>query len=700
MKTKEAPIRLSPELLRVSELNPRKKTDPESIAELANDIKMNGQIQPVIVRKVDDNGTSFYEVGPGQRRFLACKSLGIDVLCLEADGITEEEWERIMLSENLQRADMHPLETMESMVRLLETKESRRGEEDDVRWLSSMVSKPEGMVRKILSLRMMIPKLMEFYKNRPEIGFNLAVYVANKPESWQETFMSTYGKKNSDPVPRDLNELERDVRNNGRFPFLENAVFDLNDASLSKERGACNGCSAAFSADMFNEGEERRQCGIAKCFEKKTKAHLQNQNKIIRKNYPGVFKKEPWEIVDDYRDIEKGERKAKFGTPYGSRVGVVKRIREGLIDKTAVECSTMEWGESKGSVVVFCTDKKCPAHGEKQVLEDDLVKKEEGRRQKYKERMMAMARKDTQALFVQYGFYDRARFIWGLSEARRAHLVSKGASSAYPSQEFMRDALANLGNATEIMNTIIQILCKNMEGMEDVKILRDLVGFYRQEGTLEKFHDQYASCMNHVMELLYAAKTWNPWYDHRFFYCMKAAAEYFCDYTLEQVMLDLPPADGFECKYNPDSREESINNIEEWAEKTAKAIYETQYSEKVNARMETSVKTISKAENQMLAQKKFAGLGGVIQTPMEGLMLEMATMISNGHGEQWQTVGTIDIKSEGVLRKLASVYSVKYDKVKPLVTVHAIKERIAAVKKKYEKAKAKPKQTKSRREEE
>ena len=102
----------SPKTLRISEIEPRKDQprknfDEEALNQLAESIKSNGVLQPIIVVK-QDNG--FYSIVAGERRWRASKIAGlkeIPVIILEADDKTIAE---IALIENLQREDLNPIE--------------------------------------------------------------------------------------------------------------------------------------------------------------------------------------------------------------------------------------------------------------------------------------------------------------------------------------------------------------------------------------------------------------------------------------------------------------------------------------------------------------------------------------------------------------------------------------------------------------
>ena len=90
----------------VSELNVRKTLtsdeDETGISDLANDIRINGLINPLTVRKQDDK----YEIIAGQRRFLACQMLHKKTIPCNIVNVSTQKAEEISLVENVQRNQM------------------------------------------------------------------------------------------------------------------------------------------------------------------------------------------------------------------------------------------------------------------------------------------------------------------------------------------------------------------------------------------------------------------------------------------------------------------------------------------------------------------------------------------------------------------------------------------------------------------
>lgn len=94
---------------------PRKTFDNEKIAELAESIKHNGIIQPLILRKVEDG----YVIVAGERRWRAAKLVGLKEVPAIVMELTDKQVLEISLIENIQRQDLNPIEEALAYMKLL-----------------------------------------------------------------------------------------------------------------------------------------------------------------------------------------------------------------------------------------------------------------------------------------------------------------------------------------------------------------------------------------------------------------------------------------------------------------------------------------------------------------------------------------------------------------------------------------------------
>lgn len=103
-------------LLRPGRYQPRTRMDAESIAELAESIKAQGMIQPILVRPIDN---SQYEIIAGERRWRAAQLAGLRQLPVVVRDVPDGTALAMALIENIQREDLNPLEEAAGMQRLI-----------------------------------------------------------------------------------------------------------------------------------------------------------------------------------------------------------------------------------------------------------------------------------------------------------------------------------------------------------------------------------------------------------------------------------------------------------------------------------------------------------------------------------------------------------------------------------------------------
>ena len=160
---------------------PRKIFDESTLDDLTNSIKERGVLQPIIVRKSNDNESKF-EIIAGERRWLAAQKAGlhdVPVVVTEVDDLKSLEFAII---ENVQRHDLNPLEEAQGYKRLI----------DDFSYDQEKVSKFIGKSRshitnslRLLSLPDSVIKLIESQKltaghAKILVGLDNASFVASK----------------------------------------------------------------------------------------------------------------------------------------------------------------------------------------------------------------------------------------------------------------------------------------------------------------------------------------------------------------------------------------------------------------------------------------------------------------------------------------------------------------------------------------
>lgn len=105
--TQQSPLLLPLQKIEPNRLQPRKSFNEEELAALADSIRQHGVIQPLTVRLLD---TGYYQIIAGERRWRAARMAGlreVPVVIIEAD---DKKAMELALIENLQRADLTPIE--------------------------------------------------------------------------------------------------------------------------------------------------------------------------------------------------------------------------------------------------------------------------------------------------------------------------------------------------------------------------------------------------------------------------------------------------------------------------------------------------------------------------------------------------------------------------------------------------------------
>ena len=243
--------------LSISELvhnkyQPRKIFDENNLDELTNSIKERGMIQPIVVRKSNDDISKF-EIIAGERRWLAAQRAGlhnVPVVITEADDLKSLEF---AIVENVQRHDLNPLEEAQGYKRLI----------DEFSYDQEKVSKFIGKSRshitnslRLLTLPQDVIKLIETQKitaghAKILVGLSNASFVASKilekrlSVRQAETFVKVFkNKKIKSSKTKDTNiialelsisnkiginvDIQNNHRNKGKISFEYKDLDQLN----------------------------------------------------------------------------------------------------------------------------------------------------------------------------------------------------------------------------------------------------------------------------------------------------------------------------------------------------------------------------------------------------------------------------------------------------------------------------------------
>jgi ParB family transcriptional regulator, chromosome partitioning protein len=108
--------------LRPGRYQPRLQLNEQGLAELAESIREQGVLQPLIVRAISgpEAGSSRYEIVAGERRWRAARLAGLATVPVIVRELTDQAALAVALIENLQREDLNPIDQAQSMSRLVD----------------------------------------------------------------------------------------------------------------------------------------------------------------------------------------------------------------------------------------------------------------------------------------------------------------------------------------------------------------------------------------------------------------------------------------------------------------------------------------------------------------------------------------------------------------------------------------------------
>ena len=164
-----------------NKFQPRKLFEQESLEDLTKSIKERGIIQPIIIRKSDDD-RSKYEIVAGERRWLAAQKAGlheVPVVIIEADDLKSLEF---AIVENVQRHDLNVIEEAQGYQRLIDNFSY------DQEKVAKFIGKSRSHVANCLRLLSLPEDVLKFIEKKKLtaghakilVGLDNAFFVANK----------------------------------------------------------------------------------------------------------------------------------------------------------------------------------------------------------------------------------------------------------------------------------------------------------------------------------------------------------------------------------------------------------------------------------------------------------------------------------------------------------------------------------------
>ena len=235
-----------------SPLNPRKTFDQHGIEELAENIKRQGLLQPITVRpvytdvldgetrEVVSSATS-YEIVCGERRYRAVSLTGSETIPCIVREMTDDEAFDAMITENLHRKDVDPIEEAFAFAELV-----KRG--NSVEEIAARFGKSVKFVRERIKMADLLPE-MKVWVSKGLMNIGAAIHIAKLTEEDQQRFMEQFGPDEDD----DLEDLEP-ITKEDAVDFTDNLFKRI--ASADWEEGFAEGCGCVCEMCEFNSANE------------------------------------------------------------------------------------------------------------------------------------------------------------------------------------------------------------------------------------------------------------------------------------------------------------------------------------------------------------------------------------------------------------------------------------------------------------
>lgn len=332
--------------LQESPTNPRRTFDEAKLQELAQSIRAQGIVVPLIARPVKRN-SDLFEIVAGARRFRAAQMAELESVPVRVVRLSDEQALEWQLIENAIREDVHPYEEAMAYRTLLES----RSVQHDVSAIATKTGKSLTHIYSRLKLAELVPAVAEaFQANRLSTAH--AIQIARLPQEQQEqalaaVFRQDWRAKETVLVP--IREFAQWIRDNLTLT-LADAVFDRENGDLFPEAGSCSLCTKRSGANtvLFEDFCQDDRCLDGECFRSKVDAHIA----LHKQQTPGLV-----QITRGYHNDSDSEEP------------ILTRAEYTLVEKEANRCKSataaiaVEGPGKRGELVEICTDPQCPTHG-------------------------------------------------------------------------------------------------------------------------------------------------------------------------------------------------------------------------------------------------------------------------------------------------------------------------------------------------
>lgn len=278
--------------IKPSDSNPRINFHEDGLKELAESIKQHGVLNPILVRLTKADKA---EIVAGERRYRASKMLGLDDIPVIVLDCNDSDAEEIRIVENLQRAEIHPMEEAEGYLRLIESKQYTA----DI--IASKIGKSESYIRKRLRLCNLSSQLkVAFLKN--EITLSVAQILTRIPDHGSQQKAFDYIREDSRNGEITFSDALETIHDHFMLD-LTRAPFNQKDATLDPAAGPCTTCPkrSGNEKDLFPELKSGNICTDMVCFNRKVEMNWQRRCEEAQKIGQVILDEKESKIIFPYQ---------------------------------------------------------------------------------------------------------------------------------------------------------------------------------------------------------------------------------------------------------------------------------------------------------------------------------------------------------------------------------------------------------------
>lgn len=201
---------------------PRKNFDEEKLKELADSIRLHGVLQPITVREQDGK----YEIIAGERRWRASKLAGLTEMPIHVIECDSIEKMTLGLIENLQRADLNPIEEAEALENLMELCDCKQND------LGYIVSKSRSYIANSLRLLALPKRVRDLIRQgRLTAGHGKILSGISNAEEIAEISVD------QGLTVRQLENSLKDLRAGGNIDNLQNNSYNMPETPPQTKSG-------------------------------------------------------------------------------------------------------------------------------------------------------------------------------------------------------------------------------------------------------------------------------------------------------------------------------------------------------------------------------------------------------------------------------------------------------------------------------